>query len=586
MNRITMPYQFMFASAILFGLCLPELSFAQNPDTGAGLRFQVSFSREKSAAALDGRLLLMLSTNNAEEPRFQITSDPETQLIIGIDVDGLKPGDPATIDRSALGYPIKSLTDVPAGWYWVQALLHRYETFHLKNGHTVKLPMDRGEGQQWNRAPGNLYSLPRKMWVDPRKIAIVTITLDQVIPPIEPVKDTRYVKHIKIQSKRLTEFWGRPMYLGASVLLPHGFAEHPNARYPLAIFHGHFTPTISGFRETPPDPNLKPDYSKRFKMRGYNRIVQEQAYQLYKDWAAPEFPRLVVVEIQHANPYYDDSYAVNSANLGPYGDAITYELVPEIEKRFRCIGQGWARFLYGGSTGGWEALAAQIFYPEEYNGCWASCPDPIDFRAYTVVNIYENKNAYYVESQFLKTPRPGMRNYLGLVSITLEDMNRLELVLGTHSRSGGQWDIWQAVYSPVGNDGYPKPLWDKLTGRIDHSVAEYWRENYDLGHILKRDWPKIGRKLEGKIHIYCGTGDNYFLNNAVYLVEDILKNTRNPHYGGEVDYGDRAEHCWNGDHTQPNAISRLRYHQMHVPKIVERIRKSAPAGADTTSWRY
>jgi hypothetical protein len=586
MNRFTLPSQVMIASAIIFGSFAPDPSLAQDAGAGAGLCFRVSFSKEKCATPLDGRVLLMLSTDSADEPRFQITTDPDTQLIFGIDVDGLKPGDPAVIDQSVLGFPLKSLADVPAGWYWVQALLHKYETFHLKNGHTVKLPMDRGEGQQWNRAPGNLYSTPRKIWIDPRGNATTTISLDQIIPPVEPEKDTQYVKHIKIQSKRLTEFWGRPMYLGASVLLPHGFDEHPNARYPLAIFHGHFTPTISGFRETPPDPSLKPDYSKRFKMHGYNRIMQEQAYQLCKDWTAPTFPRLVVVEIQHANPYYDDSYAVNSANLGPYGDAITYELIPEIEKRFRCIGQGWARFLYGGSTGGWEALAAQIFYPEEYNGCWASCPDPIDFRAYTVVNIYEHKDAYYVESRFLKTPRPGLRNHLGEIFITLEDMNRRELVLGTHSRSGDQWDIWQAVYSPVGSDGYPKPIWDKLTGRIDPAVAEYWRDNYDLGHILKRDWPKIGKKLEGKIHIYCGTGDNFFLNNAVHLVEDILKGTKDPYYGGEVDYGDRAEHCWNGDHTRPNAISRLRYHQMHAPKIVERIRKSAPAGADTTSWKY
>jgi len=295
---------------------------------------------------------------------------------------------------------------------------------------------------------------------------------------------------------------------------------------------------------------------------------------------------MVMLEIQHANPYYDDSYAVNSANLGPYGDAITYELIPEVEKQFRCHGEGWARFLYGGSTGGWESLAVQIFYPDQYNGCWVACPDPIDFRAYTVINIYEHKNAYYLDSQFLKTPRPGSRNYLGEVGVTLEDTNRRELVLGTNSRSGDQWDIWQAVYSPVGDDGYPKPIWDKVTGQIDHSVAEYWREHYDLGHILKRDWPKIGKKLQGKIHIYCGDMDNFYLNNAVYLVEEFLKTTKDPHYDGEVAYGDRAEHCWNGDPTRPNAISRLRYHQMHAPKIVERILKSAPPGADLTSWRY
>jgi hypothetical protein len=290
--------------------------------------------------------------------------------------------------------------------------------------------------------------------------------------------------------------------------------------------------------------------------------------------------------VQHANPYYDDSYAVNSANLGPYGDAITYELVPYIEKKFRCLGEGWARFLYGGSTGGWEALAAQVFYPEEYNGCYAACPDPIDFRAYGIVDIYKQKNAYYVESRWKQTAKPGRRNYLGEIGSTLEEMNHRELVLGTKSRSGDQWDIWQAVYSPVGEDGYPKPIWDKLTGDIDHSVAEYWRENYDLRYILERDWKTIGPKLKGKIHVYCGDMDNYYLNNAVYLIEEFLKNTKDPYYDGIVDYGDRAEHCWNGDHTRPNAISRLRYHQMFVPKILERILKTAPEGADLKSWRY
>jgi hypothetical protein len=573
-------------TVLILYLFLPITLHAQVGLSKTALRFNISFPKEKSPTPLDGRVLLMLSADSTQEPRFQISDDADTQLLFGVNVDGLKPGAPAVIDGSVLGYPIKSLAGIKPGWYWAQALLHRYETFHLKNGHTVKLPMDRGEGQQWNRAPGNLYSAPKKMWIDPRKNVIVKITLDQEIPPIEPPKDTKYIKHVKIQSKLLTEFWGRPMYLGACVLLPEGFEAHPEARYPLAIFHGHFPSTFGGFRETPPDPNLKPDYSKRFNIHGYNKIVQEHAYQFYKDWTGPNFPRLVIIEIQHANPYYDDSYAVNSANLGPYGDAITYELIPFVEKQFRCIGQGWARFLYGGSTGGWEALAAQVFYPDEYNGCWAACPDPIDFRAYTIVNIYEHENAYYVDSKFKKTPRPGRRNYLGEVGATLEEMNHRELVLGTHSRSGDQWDIWQAVYSPVGADGYPKPIWDKLTGKIDRSVAEYWRENYDLGYILKRDWPKIGKKLQGKIHIYCGDMDNYYLNNAVYLVEDILKNTKDPHYDGEVDYGDRAEHCWNGDHERPNAISRLRYHQMHAPKILKRIRKSAPAGADTTSWRY
>ncbi|MEZ5011107.1 MAG: hypothetical protein R2744_05635 [Bacteroidales bacterium] len=169
---------------------------------------------------------------------------------------------------------------------------------------------------------------------------------------------------------------------------------------------------------------------------------------------------------------------------------------------------------------------------------------------------------------------------------TIENQNLYELARGTNSRSGGQWDIWQAVFSPQGEEGYPKPIWDKQTGEIDREVAEYWRENYDLRYILERDWAKLGPELEGKIHIYCGDMDNFYLNNAVYLIEEFLENTTNPYYNGEVAYGDRAEHCWNGDPEQPNYISRLRYNEMYVPKILARIKESAPAGADLTSWRY
>jgi len=573
-----------------FSLSLMLLGFLEPMvlgETGErGLRLGVSFPQEWSKQPLDGRMLLMISADGTAEPRFQINDGPKTQLIFGIDVDGLKPEQVAVFDKSVFGYPVKSIAEIPAGEYWVQALLNRYETFRRADGHTVKLPMDKGEGQQWNKKPGNLYSAPRKIFLDPKKDELVKIVLDQEIPAIPDPEDTKYIKHIKIQSKLLSQFWGRPIQIGACVLLPEGFEAHPEARYPLIVFHGHFPYTFSGFRETPPDPNLKPEYSERFKVEGYNRIEEEYAYEFYKYWTAPDTPRFIIIEIQHANPYYDDSYAVNSANLGPYGDAINSELIPYIEKKFRGLGEGWARFLYGGSTGGWEALAVQVFYPEEYNGCWAACPDPIDFRAYEIVNIYEHKNAYHVDSQWKKTPRPGSRNYLGEVGVTVEEDSHRELVLGTHSRSGDQWDIWQAVFGPAGPDGYPQPIWDKMTGEIDRSVAEYWREHYDLRYILERDWNSLGPKLQGKIHIYCGDMDNFYLNNAVYLMEDFLKGTKDPYYDGEVDYGDRNEHCWNGDHTRPNAISRLRYHQMHIPKIMERIRKSAPPDADLTSWRY
>ncbi|MFQ5710062.1 MAG: hypothetical protein ACE5HO_21620, partial [bacterium] len=290
------------------------------------LRLALSFAKAINKTPLDGRMLLMISSDGSREPRFQIIDGPKTQLIFGIDVDGLKPGENAVIDATVLGYPLRSLAQIPAGEYWVQGLLHRYETFHLANGHTVKLPMDRGEGQHWNRAPGNLYSTPRKVHIDPRSDMTIEITLDQKIPPIPEPPETKYIKHVKIKSKLLTKFWGRPMYLGAHVLLPQGFDQHPEARYPLVINHGHFPYTFSGFRETPPDSELAPQYSARFHLQGYNKIMQQYAYQFYKDWTGPDLPRVLLIKIQHANPYFDDSYAVNSANVGPYGDAITYEL--------------------------------------------------------------------------------------------------------------------------------------------------------------------------------------------------------------------------------------------------------------------
>lgn len=550
-------------------------------------RFVISFTNELSEQAQDGRLLLLLANNNVTEPRFQINEGLSTQLVFGIDVEGVTPGQEITIDETAFGFPKKSLHDIPAGDYFVQALLNRYETFNLKTGHVVKLPPDQGEGQHWESKPGNFYSKPLKMSIDPKKGTSTTILMDQKILPIEEPKDTKYVRHIKIQSKMLTEFWGKPMYLGAHVLVPEGFDDHPNAKYPLMIYHGHFPSDFGGFSETPPDPAMDTtDYTERFGIYGYNKFQQQEAYEFYKQWISKNFPRFLIVEIQHANPYYDDSYAVNSANLGPYGDAIMQELLPEIENKFRGIGEGWARFTYGGSTGGWEALAVQIFYPDDLNGCFAACPDPIDFRAYCLVNIYKDKNAYWYDSPFKTLPRPSHRNYLGQIQSTMQESNHYELALGTKSRSGQQWDIWEAVYSPQGDEGYPKRIFDKLTGDIDSTVAKYWRDNYDLRYILERDWATLGPKLKGKIHIYCGDMDNYYLNNAVYLMEDFLKKTNNPFYQGEVDYGDRAEHCWNGDHDNPNYISRLRYNTMYLPRILKRIQESAPQGADLKSWRY
>jgi hypothetical protein len=550
-----------------------------------GQSFTVSFPKERSAKPLEGRLLLLLSTDPSEEPRMQIDDTPRTQLVFGVNVDGLAPGVAANVDATARGYPIRSLKDVPPGEYTVQAVLNLYETFHRSDGSTVKLHMDRGEGQHWNVSPGNLYSKPQKITVA-SGAAPIALSLTEEIPPIPAPKDTKYVRHIRIQSQLLTEFWGRPMFLSAVILVPEGFDEHPNAHFPEMVFEDHFADGFDDFRTVPADPDLKPDYSERFHLAGYNRIQQQEAYKTYRQWTSPNFPRYLVIKIQHANPYYDDSYAVNSANLGPYGDAIETELMPAIEKQFRGIGQGWARFLYGGSTGGWESLAVQIFYPTHYNEAFVACPDPVDFHSFTNIDLYYDKNAFYLYGAHKQIEQPSMRDYLGHTFITTREINSYELALGDHGRSGEQFDIWQAVYSPEGPDGYPLQIFDKTTGEIDHKVAAYWHDHYDLDAILARDWATIGTELQGKLHIYVGSDDTYFLNDAVYRLDDFLKSTTNPSYDGEVAYGPRAEHCWNGDPTLPNALSRLHYNTMYLPKILERIKKTAPAGADLTSWRY
>ena len=564
---------------LLLLLITPLTAQAQGP------RFTVTFPAARASAPIDGRVLVYLSADTTKEPRFGASDAVTTAQVTGVDVDGWRPGAPVTVDGTAFGYPVESLRDLPPGRYRVQAMVNRYQTFRRADGHVVKLPPDRWEGQQPTRKPGNLYSPPVTVTIG--ATSRVALELTEEIPPVADftAQETEYVKYVRIRSERLSAFWGTDMYLAAWVTLPEGFEAHPGARYPLVINHGHFPSSPSGWRETPPDTTLVPDFSTRFNLRGYNRIQQELAYQLFRDWTSPGFPRMLLVEIQHATPFYDDSYAVNSANNGPYGDAITYELIPEIERRFRGIGQGWARFTYGGSTGGWEAMAVQMFYPDEFNGAWIACPDPIDFRHYTTVNIYSDRNAYHTEGAFRRTKRPAQRNYLGHITATVEDMNRRELALGTRTRSGDQFDVWESVYSPVGPDGYPARIWDKRTGVIDTAVARYWREHWDLSYILQRDWATLGPKVRGKLRLYVGDMDNYYLNNAVYEVEKFLRSA-NPPADAVVDYGDRDEHCWNGDHTRSNAYSRLRYPQMVLPWAVERMLLTAPPGADLRSWRY
>jgi hypothetical protein len=559
---------------------------------------EVTLAVDGGSLPVDGRLLVLFTTDGKQEPRFQVSDGDETAQVFGLDVEGWAPGGVQTlVSPGVQGYPLETPLQLPVGDYVVQAVLHRYETFHRADGKVLKLPMDRGEGLHWNLAPGNLVSeLVRVHW-DPAHPALIALSLTHTLPPVPQLKETAYLKHVQIQSERLTKFWGRPMFLAAKVLLPEGFERHPEARYPVILVHSHFSTELSGWREKEVDPALPPTdraalavdcpngHGERCAADGYERMTQEQGHRFFKQWTGPAFPRVLLVDVEQPNPFYDDAYGVNSANVGPFGDAIVYELLPFLEQRFRGLGP-WARGLYGGSTGGWEALAEQIFYPDAFNGAIANCPDPIDFRAYMAVDLYADDNAYHSDGAFRRTMRPSSRDAFGHTRSMMSADGRLEWALGTHGRSGEQLDIWQAVFSPVGEDGYPKAIFDQKTGSIDRTVADYWREHYDLSHILEQEWHTLGPKLNGKLHINVGNLDTYFLDGAVRLTQRRLAGLKDPSPDIAFAYGDHDGHCWSGDPLHANFESRLTYHERFIPMLVQHFLTTAPKGADVLSWRY
>ena len=510
-------------------------------------RFEVSFPSAVHEEALTGRIYVMISRTAEREPRLQIgrTGAP----FFGRDVVNLLPGEPGIIDATDLGTPVASLRDIPAGEYYVQAFVNIYSEFRRADGHVVWMHDDQWEGQQWNRSPGNLYSAVERVRLDPEADAVIALSAENVIPPVVVPPDTEWVRRFKFQSSMLTEFWGRPVYLGATVLLPRDY-DSSTISYPVNYIQGHFSLNA---------PN-------RFEIGG----------DLYREWIRDDFPRMILVTFQHPNPYFDDSYAVNSVNVGPYGDAILQELIPEIEKRFRILAEPYARVLSGGSTGGWESLALQIFHPDFFGGTWSYCPDPVTFTDVEGINIYEDVNAFYKQHEWRRVPIANTREINGEIRLTSRQRNHFELVNGTKGRSGEQLDIWSAVFGPIGDDGYFEPLFDKRTGEINSAVADYWRDNYDLLHYLRQNWAEIGQKLVDKLHIYTGTMDNFYLNNSTRDLELWMKTTENPHYEGFFMYGDGKGHCFSGPVTR---AARLR-------EMAQFIMRKKPDGATTPWWNY
>jgi hypothetical protein len=519
------------------------------PAAASSLRFDVSFIPQVHDAPVTGRAFVMVTRSIDKQPEVRLQVGRTGVPFFGHDVERLQPEQIVSIDGRDLGTPLESLNEIPAGDYYVQAVVVVYSEFRRADGHVLWMHDDQWEGQHWNRAPGTLYSAVEKVHIDPKAGGVIKLVATRSVPPVEVPPDTKYIKRFKIQSPMLTKFWGRPIYLGATVLLPRDY-DRETMSYPVNYEQGHFSLAAPyGFDE-------KSDFSKA--------------------WLSDGFPRMIAITFQHPTPYFDDSYAVNSVNNGPYGDAIMQELIPEIEKRFRVMREPYARILSGGSTGGWESAALQIFHPDFFGGAWAYCPDSVTFMDVEGVNIYEDENAFYKVYDWRKVPTANSRMVNGQLVMTSQQRNYFELTNGTHGRSGEQIDIWSAVFGPIGKDGYFEPLFDKRTGVINKQVAAYWKEHYDLLYYLQRNWATVGPKLVDKLFFFTGDVDTYYLNNSTKELEKWMKTTTNPHYEGFFMYGNNKPHCWTGPVSPAERLK----------EIAQFIQRKRPEGATTSWWAY
>jgi hypothetical protein len=498
-----------------------------------GQRVEVRVPAAARGTPLTGRVYVFLTRHADTEPRLLVRHESDCTPFFGVDVTALTPGTPAVIDAGTLGYPVASLKEIPAGDYYVQALANVYSQFRRADGHLLWLHDDQWEGQQFAKSPGNLVSEVRRLRLDPARTDTIRLELTRALPPIELPPDTRWVKHVKIQSTILTAWWGRPMYLGATVLLPRGYETDTARRYPTVYEQGHFTLDPPFAFST--DSSGETPAARAARLA---RTAREPGFEFYKAWSSPSFPQLIAVTFQHPTPYFDDSYAVNSANNGPYGDALLTELVPYLETHFRMIRAPWARTLTGGSTGGWEALALQVYHADFFGGTWVLYPDPVDFRNYEIPDIYGDTNAFvHPVAEWMSYDVPAEVEVNGQVRISVRMESQFEAVLGSHARSGEQFAIWEATYGPVAPDGYPAELWDLGTGKIDHAVAAYFKaHDYDLRDYLERNWATLAPTLAGQLHVFVGDMDTFYLNLAVYRLEDFLKRAQ-PRADAEIGYG-------------------------------------------------
>lgn len=481
--------------ALLCSLSLPAQSVSVTVELSPSIRDQ---------AASSGRLLLIFARDTSEEPRRRIDwPGPETPVVFGLDLNGWDGQQPVVVDGNMpmAGYKKSNLNALDTGAYFLQVLYDQDTLWSYPN------------------ADGNLYSVPVAVKVDEGGDAF-TATLSRTIREEKP-ESTEFLKYFEFRSERLSAFWGRPMMLRAAALLPANFYSEPQRRYPVRYHFGGYHTRYTSLER---------------------RLKRDAAFRNW--WFSDQGPQIVYVLLDGEGPY-GDPYWVNSANNGPYGDALTQEFIPYLETEVRALGAPQSRFVDGGSTGGWVSLALQVFYPGFFNGVWSYCADAVDFHHFQLVDVYEDDNAFVNQSGYL---RPSMRTTEGEPVFSIRDEVQLEAVLGrgnTFATGGGQWGAWNAVYSPRGRDGRPREIWNSATGAIDHRVAEAWKA-YDLHQVLAGNWSEIGPQLQGKLHIWMGDMDSFYLNNAMRRLEEFLRSDLHPRSDARFFWGQGKGHCWLG----------------------------------------
>ncbi|KAF7197609.1 hypothetical protein HII31_01112, partial [Pseudocercospora fuligena] len=515
---ITMP---SILTAAICAALLPGSQLASSSPVPAadGLQIQLSIQDRLLDEPIDGHVQLLFAPKGMDPLNdTDVTSSPNKffgQGVFNFSSSGnvtLSGGSGSNTRLGVYGWPNVSLSEVEAGEYTLQAFLNHYETVKRSDGSTISIRFPCGDGTPPIDGPGSLMTSTMNVTITGGKQTI-DLAFDSISEALDfngteiggcsqgNYLDTPTLKYVKIRSKVLSEWWNRDSYIGATVLLPHGY-ENSTERYPVIYHQNHWTGGDGAYGY--PDANFSKGWDEG-TIPGEDGEPDRPA------------PKMILVTFRHETPFYDDSYGVNTANIGPYGDAINDELIPVIEKMFRTIPEPYARIQDGGSTGGWISIASVIFRPDLFGACFSSYPDSLDFHRHQDIPLYTSKNAYYRDNG---TARGSIREFVNgteQILATVAQENHWELTHGTSSRSALQWDVWQAVFGVQGYNNYPLQTWNKVTGEIYPEAVEYWK-SMDLANYILTNWDtdrNLGEALRGRLFVYVGTWDTYYLNEGV-----------------------------------------------------------------------